>query len=103
VRHFDALLGEQRVEVGVRLAHGCRHLFEPAEGCAQVGDCGLDVLPDGLALIQRRLLLEQSDGVSGRQPRLAVGRLIQPGHDLEDAGFPGAVGPDHADLGAGQE
>src|SRR5690606_28538627 len=54
-------------------------------------------------LVERRLLQEDPDGVAGREPGLAVGRLVETGHDLEDRGLPRTVRPDDADLGAGQE
>src|SRR5699024_7088381 len=35
--------------------------------------------------------------------RLAVARLVQPGHDLQDGRLAGPVGADHPDLGSGEE
>ena len=101
--HQLALLGEQGVEIGVRLAHRVRDLLEPGEGRAQVRHRLLDVAAHGLGLVQWRLLLQQADRGAGRQPGVAVGGLVQAGHDLEHARLAGAVGADDTDLRPGQE
>ena len=68
------------------------------------GDAVLDVAEHGLALVQLRLLVEQDpDGVARHQARLAVGRLLEPGHHPQQGRLAGAVRPDDADLRAGQE
>jgi len=51
----------------------------------------LDVLANGLGLVELRLLHEDADGRARGQECLAVARLVQSGHDLEDAGFTSAV------------
>jgi cyclopropane-fatty-acyl-phospholipid synthase len=61
------------------------------------------VAPDVLGFVERRLLQQDPDRVAGRQHRVAVGRLLEPGHDLEHGRLAGAVGTDDADLGARQE
>ena len=63
----------------------------------------LDVLEDGRALGQRRLLLEHADGGAGVEDRVAVVGVLEPRHDLEQGRLARAVGPDDADLGAVQE
>src|SRR5690606_18851892 len=63
----------------------------------------LDVLLDGLRLIQHRLLHEDADGGLRIEEGLAVGGLVESGHDLEDRGLTGAVRPHDADLCTGVE
>ncbi len=63
----------------------------------------LDVAEDCLLLVERRLLLEDADRRTGLDVGLAVVRLIQSRHDLQDARLAGPVGTDHADLRARQE
>ena len=180
--HQLALLGQQRVEVGVRLAHRGRDLLEPGQrsragrrprprrsrapswsrpaaapaaagrpwrpgasvaspldalveaghdlqharlaGAVRADHADLragqerqrDVVEDHLVavrlahlvhgvirLVQRGLLLQEPDAGARREGRVAVGRLIEAGHDLQHARLAGAVRPDHADLGARQE
>ncbi len=65
-----AHLGEQRVVVGVRAGQLLGDRVEPVELPLDLADRLLDVLQDGLALAQRRLLLEHADrGVRGRGSR----------------------------------
>ncbi len=98
-----AHLLHQRVEVGVRLGHLGGDLVEAVDLRLDLADALLDVAEDGLLLVQRRLLQQDADGVARGQARLAVGRLVQAGHDLQDGRLAGAVGTDDADLGAGVE
>jgi hypothetical protein len=63
--HQLALLGEQCVEIGVGLAHRVRHCLEPRQRGTQVGHRVLDVLPDRLGFVERWLLLQQADRVTG--------------------------------------
>ena len=74
-----------------------------ASVAAQLGDRVLDVLADRLRLVQRRLLLQQPDRRAGEQLRVAVGGLVETGHDLQHGRLAGAVRADDADLRAGQE
>ena len=68
-----------------------------------VGDGLFDVLQHRLALGERRLLQQDADaGVLGQHDVTVVGGL-DPGHQLEQRRLTGAVGSDHADLGAGIE
>ena len=98
-----AHLGQQRVEVGVGLRHERGDLVVAVELALDLGDALLDVAEHRLGLVQRRLLLQDADGVARAQARLTVRGLVEAGHDLEDRRLAGAVGPDDADLGAGQE
>ena len=84
-----------------------RHLLGdrvvPVEFGLDLAEALLDVAEDGLLLVQRRLLLEDADGGPGLQVGVAVVRVLQPGHDLQDRRLPRTVRTDDADLGAGQE
>ena len=68
-----AHLGEQRVEVGVGVGHQRGDLVEPID-LRLDRDALLDVLEDGLGLIEHRLLHQDADREAGRELRLAVGR-----------------------------
>src|SRR5205085_5319951 len=63
----------------------------------------LDVAADVEAVVQRRVLQQDADGVARGQLRLTVGRRVETGHDLEHGRLSGAVGTDDTDLRAGQE
>src|SRR5690349_4114417 len=67
------------------------------------GKTVLENVEDGLALGQRRFLLQHPDGRPRIEQGVAVVRLLQAGHDLQQRRLAGAVRPDHADLGAVQE
>ncbi len=98
-----AHLLHQGVEVRVRIRHLLGDLVVPVELRLDLGHALFDVAEHGLVLIERRLLHEDADGVSGAQPGFAVRRLFEAGHDLEDRRLAGAVGADHADLRPGVE
>ena len=98
-----AHLGEQRVVVGVGVGHLLGDRVVAVELALDLADGLLDVLQDGLALGQRRLLLEHADGGAGVEDRVAVVGVVEPRHDLEQRRLAGAVGADDADLGAVQE
>ena len=93
-----AHLVHQRVEVGIGVAHLGAHLVEALHLRQDVGERQLNVLQDGLVLLQRRLLLQDAHRVAGRQARLAVGNFLQPRHQLQQRGLAHAVGAHHADL-----
>ena len=101
--HELALLGHQRVEVGVGLAHRRADLLEAGQRVAQRLDRLLDVAAHVELLVERRLLQQDADRRVRRERRLTVGGLLHAGHDLEDGRLAGAVGADDADLRAGQE
>ena len=98
-----AHLLHESVEVRVRIGHLGGDLVEAVQLALDLGHALLDVAQHRLVLVERRLLHEDADRVARGQTSLAVGGLVQAGHDLEDGGLTGAVGTDHADLGAGQE
>jgi len=98
-----AHLGHEGVEVRVRVGHLVADLVEAVDLCHEVAKRHADVLDDGLVVIERGLLLEQADGVAGREPGVAVGDLLLSCHDLEQRGLAHAVGAHDADLGAGEE
>ena len=95
-----AHLGHQRVEVGVRLTHRGAELVHPGLQRLDVGDRLLDVLQDGLALGQRRLLQQDADGGVLGQHGVAVVGGLQPGHQLQQRRLARAVRTDDADLRA---
>ena len=96
-----AHLGHERVEVRVRVGHLGAHLVEALDLGEDVTKGLLDVLAHGLVLVERRLLLEDAHRVARGEARLAVGDVLETGHDLEQRGLARAVGAHHADLGAG--
>src|SRR5690606_32484357 len=67
------------------------------------GDAVLDVLDDGLGLVELGLLHEDADAEARRELRLAVGGGVETRHDLEDRGLARTVRADHADPGSRQE
>jgi hypothetical protein len=91
------------VEVGVRVTHRHVEVVEPLHLRLELADGLLDVLEDGPALGQRRLLLEHPDRGVGVDDGVAVVRVLEPRHDLQERRLARAVGPDDADLGAVQE
>ena len=97
------LLGEQGVEVGVRLGEGGGDRVEAVEQVAQLADAVLDVAAHVLRGVEVRLLREKADGRLGVGLGDAGGRLLQAGHDPQERRLAGAVRPEHADLRAVQE
>ena len=97
-----AHLRKEGIEVRVGIGHERRDLVETVE-LALDRDAVLDVLQHGLRLVELRLLHEDADAEARSELRLAVGRRVEPRHDLEDGGLSGAVRTDHADLRTGQE
>ena len=97
------LVLELRELVGglVGVVHG--QLVEAVQQVAHRAHAVLDVAAHVLALVQVRLLRQQADGRAGRELRLAAVVLVDAGHDPEQRGLAGAVEPEHADLGAGEE
>src|SRR5690606_25221558 len=78
-------------------------LVEPVEFHLDLAEALLDVAAHRLLLVQRRLLQENAHGSPGLEESLAVTRLVEPSHDLENGGLTRTVRPHHADLGAGVE
>ena len=97
------LLGEQRVEVGVRLGELRGDLVEAVQQVAQLAHAVLDVLAHRLGGIELGLLLEQPDGRVRRQLGDARRRLLLAGHDPQQRRLARPVRPEDADLGARQE
>ena len=93
-------LGHEGVEVRVGVGHLGAHLVEALDLGEQVGKGLLDVLANGLVLVERRLLLQDAHGVARGEHGLAVGDVLEAGHDLEQRRLAGTVGTHHADLGA---
>ena len=93
----------QLVQVRVRVAHGGVQLVEPGHLALELADGLLDVLQHGLALGERRLLLEHPHRRLGVEDRVTVVGVVQARHDLEQRRLAGTVGADHADLRPVQE
>ncbi len=93
----------QRVEVRVRIGHLLADLVEAFHLRGDFAECQSDVLADGLGVVQRRLLLQDADGVAGGQGGFAVGDGVEAGHDFQQRGLAHAVRADDADLRARQE
>ena len=89
--------------IGVVGRHLLGDLVVPPQLDHGLAEAVLDVLLDGLVRVELGLLQEDPDRGLGVEECLAVGRLVQAGHDLEDRGLTGAVGADHADLRTGVE
>ena len=83
-----SLLGQQLVEVGVRLPHGCAHGIEPADQGFGLGHPVGDVPEHVLGGIELWLLGQVSDGEAGREPGLAGEAVVLAGHDLQEGGLP---------------
>jgi hypothetical protein len=89
--------------VGIVGRHLLGDLVEALDHRLGLGDALLHVAEHRLGLVELRLLLEDADAVARHQPRIAVGRLLNPGHQLQQRRFAGAVRADDADLGSGKE
>ena len=89
--------------VGVVGGHQLGDLVEAVELDLDLAQTLFHVAANGLLLVQRRLLLQDADAGAGGQERLAVVRLVQTGHDPQDARLAGAVRADDTDLGAREE
>jgi hypothetical protein len=92
------LLLEDLLEVGVRSAHLLVELLVAQDDVADALDPVLDVLQHVLGLVELRLLHQDADAEARRELRVAVGRLVQPGHHLQHRGLARAVRAQHADL-----
>ncbi len=98
-----AHLGHEGVHVAIGVAHLDRNLVEALDLGDHIGKSESDVLDDGLVLIQRRLLLQDAHRVTRGEAGIAVGDLLETGHDLEQRGLAHTVGAHDADLGTGIE
>ena len=98
-----AHLGHEGVHVAVRVAHLLADLVEAIDLGDHVAKRHAHVLDDGLVIVERRLLLQDAHGVAGGEPGIAVGDLLDTGHDLEQGRLTHAVGAHDADLGTGVE
>ena len=93
----------QGVEVGVRVGHLLTDFVESGDLLGNRAERHLDVLADGLGVVQRRLLLQDADREARGQGGLAVAHGLQAGHDLEQGRLAHTIGAHDADLCAGQE
>ena len=87
------LLGDQRVEVGVRLRERKGNLLEARQEITQQADAVLDVPAHVLFRIELWLLLEQPCGRARREFRMAGRRFLASRHDPEEGRFAAPLGP----------
>ena len=90
---------------GVKVRVGARHLLADLVEAVDLGnhvrEGHLDVLAHGLVLVEGRLLLQEPHRIARRKARLAVGDVLEAGHDLEERRLAHAVGAHHTNLGTG--
>ena len=98
-----AHLGHEGVHVAVRVAHLLADLVKAVDLGKHIAKRHAHVLDDGLVVIERRLLLQDSYGVAGGEPGIAVGDFLDAGHNFEQGRLTHAVGTHDADLGTGIE
>ena len=98
-----AHLGHEGVHVTVRVAHLLADLIEAIDLGDHVAKCHAHVLDDGLVVVERRLLLQDTHGVAGGKSGIAVGDFLDAGHDLEQGRLAHTVRAHDADLGTGIE
>ena len=91
-------LCHERVKIGVRIAHLDTNLVEARDLGKQVTEGKLNVLLDRFGLIQRRLLLEQANGVTWGKLCLAVRDVLHAGNNLEQGGLSHSVWTHDADF-----
>ncbi len=77
------LLFQDLLEVGVGGAHLLVELLVAEHDVADDLDAVLDVLADGLGVVEHRLLHEHAHAVAGAELGVAVGRLVEPRHHLQ--------------------
>jgi hypothetical protein len=68
-----------------------------------VADAVHDVALHVLGRVELGLLLEHADREARREARFAGEAVVDAGHDAQQRRLARAVGPEHADLGAGEE
>jgi len=97
------LLGQQLVEVGLRLSHGRTDGVEPVEQRLGFARAIGHVAQDILGWVQMRLLGKVPHGEAGGQPGLTRESVVLPGHDPEEGRLARSVAPDDTDFGSGIE
>ena len=100
-----SLLGEQGIHFVI--LHGLGEFFgylvEPGDQPGGLTKSFDHVLLDGLVRIQPRLLGQISDRRAVGRPGFTVKFLVDPGHDLEQGRFAGAIDAEHPDFRAGKK
>ena len=94
------LLGQQRVDVGVRLAEGGAHLVEPVDELLGLAHALGHVAGHVLGLVELGLLGEIPDGEPGGQPGFAGEPVVLARHDPQQRRLARPVGADDPDLGS---
>ena len=74
-----------RLVVGVGVGPGGHHRVVLVDECLDLGHAVEHVALDVLGRVELGLLAEEADGEAGRQPRLAVEAVVEPGHDPQEA------------------
>jgi len=97
------LLGEQGVEIGIRLGKGVADGVEAVYQVLDLAHAVLDVAAHVLGRIQLGLLGQKADLDPRLRPGLAFEFLVDASHDAQQGGLARAVESQHADLGAGKE
>ena len=99
------LLGQESVHLVVAhlLAELAGDLVEAVEQRLHLAQALDHVLHHGLGVVELRLLGEIPHLGALGDPSLAAILLVEAGHDPEHRRLAGAVGSQHADLGAGQK
>ncbi len=99
------LLGEERGHLVLvhRLGELGGDLVEAVDRLLQVTKALCGVFTDRQVRVELRLLFEIADLHAFSGPGLATIFLVDPGHDLEQGRFTGAVDTKNTDLGAGHE
>jgi hypothetical protein len=96
-----ALLGQELVEVGVRVAHGVADVVVPVEEGLGGGHPLLHVAEHVLGRVERRFLAEVADGEAGGEAGLAGVPVVLARHDPQQARLARPIRADHTDLGPG--
>ena len=98
-----ALLGGQRIKVGIRLGVSGIHLIQARLGVLDHADRFFHHFAHGFFRIELRLLRQVTDVEVRHRPCLTFEFGIDAGHDFQQGGLTRAVEAEHADLGAGEE
>ena len=97
------LEGAHLLVVGVGVAPHGHDLVVPVEEGPHRGHAVEHVADHVLGRVELRLLGEEAGAEARREAGLTAEAVVEAGHDPQEGGLAGAVGPDHADLGAGVE
>ena len=97
------LLGGELVEIGIGLRVRRVDLLEALLRRKRFSETLFHRFAHGFFRVELRLLREEPDLHVRQGDHFALEIRLDPGHDLQQRGFPGAVQAEHADLRAGKE